>query len=261
MLSLRKLNVKRGYNTVINNISAHFTPGQFIALLGENGAGKSTLLSALCLDIPFQGEIQLFEQPLAQWSPERLALQRAVLPQQPISPAGLTVEELVCLSRFGYQERHETSVRIASHWLSALKLHEFAKRDLSQLSGGQLQRCHIARCLAQLDNRLATPKLLLVDEPTAALDVHQQHRCLQHIKAFANAGNLVIAVLHDLNLAALYADQVLLLDQGHISALGKPAQVLTEQPLTALYQTRMHVCHHPRLACPMIFSEPHTELL
>ncbi|MFN3901815.1 MAG: hemin ABC transporter ATP-binding protein, partial [Alishewanella aestuarii] len=67
--------------------------------------------------------------------------------------------------------------------------------------------------------------------------------------------------LHDLNLAALYADQVLLLDQGHISALGKPAQVLAEQPLTALYQTRMHVCQHPRLACPMIFSEPHTELL
>lgn len=261
MLSLHQLSVKRGHNTVINNISAHFIPGQFIALLGENGAGKSTLLSALCLDIPFQGEIQLFELPLAQWSAERLALQRAVLPQQPISPAGLTVEELVCLSRFGYQESHETSVRIANHWLSIFKLREFAKRDLGRLSGGQLQRCHIARCLAQLDNNLTTPKLLLLDEPTAALDVHQQHRCLQHIKAFAKAGNLVIAVLHDLNLAALYADQVLLLNQGQIRALGKPEQVLTEQPLTELYQTRMHVCRHPRLACPMIFSEPHTEIL
>ncbi|CAM5225936.1 Vitamin B12 import ATP-binding protein BtuD [Alishewanella longhuensis] len=107
----------------------------------------------------------------------------------------------------------------------------------------------------QGDNHLATPKLLLLDEPTAALDVHQQHRRLQQIKAFANASNLVIAVLHDLNLAALYADQVLLLDQGQISALVQtPERVLAEQPLSKLYQTKMHVCRHPRLACPMIFS-------
>ncbi|OZB42462.1 MAG: hypothetical protein B7X50_04040 [Alishewanella sp. 34-51-39] len=181
MLNLHQLSVKRGHNTVINNISAHFTPGQFIALLGENGAGKSTLLSAL-------------------------------------------------------------------------KLHEFAKRDLSQLSGGQLQRCHIARCLAQLDNSFATPKLLLLDEPTAALDVHQQHRCLQQIKAFANAGNLVLAVLHDLNLAALYADQVLLLDQGHISALGKPAQVshciIRPVPVTGTPSCGLRLFNHDRVRLP-----------
>lgn len=259
MLRLQGLKIHRGHKAVISGISADFAPGQFIALLGENGAGKSTLLSALCLDIPFQGEIQLFEQPLSQWSAGSLALQRAVLPQQPISPAGLTVAELVSLSRFGYQESLATSASIARKWLATLNLSELSGRDLSRLSGGQLQRCHIARCLAQLDNRLATPKLLLLDEPTAALDVHQQHRCLQQIKAFANAGNLVIAVLHDLNLAALYADQVLLLDQGQISALGTPERVLAEQPLSKLYQTKMHVCRHPRLACPMIFSEPHTE--
>lgn len=260
MLKLQELTVKRGHKTIIHRLTAHFTAGQFIALLGENGAGKSTLLNALCLDIPFQGEIQLFTQSLSDWSAERLALQRAVLPQQPVSPPGLTVEELVCLSRFGYQESRDTSSKIAQKWLAALQLSELSQRDLSHLSGGQLQRCHIARCLAQLDNQLSTPKLLLLDEPTAALDVHQQHRCLQQIKAFANAGNLVIAVLHDLNLAALYADQVLLLNQGQISALGSPEQVLAEQPLSQLYQTKMHVCRHPRLACPMIFSEPHTEL-
>ncbi|GHG71459.1 hemin import ATP-binding protein HmuV [Alishewanella longhuensis] len=260
MLKLQELKIKRGHKTVIDHIHAHFTPGQFIALLGENGAGKSTLLHALCLDIPFQGHISLFAQPLGSWSAERLAMQRAVLPQQPISPAGLTVEELVCLSRFGYREGLDTSAKIADKWLAALKLLELKGRDLSHLSGGQLQRCHIARCLAQLDNQLTTPKLLLLDEPTAALDVHQQHRCLQQIKTFATAGNLVIAVLHDLNLAALYADQVLLLDQGQISALGTPEHVLAEQPLSKLYQTKMHVCQHPRLACPMIFSEPHTEL-
>lgn len=260
MLKLNGLTVKRGPKTVIHGLNAHFASGQFIALLGENGAGKSTLLNALCLDIPFQGEIQLFAQPLSHWSAARLACQRAVLPQQPISPTGLTVTELVCLSRFGYQESSTTSSTIAKKWLAAFKLGALSERDLSQLSGGQLQRCHIARCLAQLDNNLTTPKLLLLDEPTAALDVHQQHRCLQQIKAFANAGNLVIAVLHDLNLAALYADQVLLLDQGQISALGSPERVLTEQPLSELYQTKMHVCRHPRLACPMIFSEPHTEI-
>ncbi len=261
MLKIQQLSVKRGNSLVIEALSADFAPGQFVALLGENGAGKSTLLSALCLDLPFQGQISLFEQPLTQWSAADLAQQRAVLSQQPISPAGLTVQELVCLSRFGYQESTEQSATIAEKWLNKLNLLDLQGRDLSRLSGGQLQRSHIARCLAQLDNTLSTPKLLLLDEPTAALDVHQQHRCLQQISAFAKAGNLVIAVLHDLNLAALYADQVLLLDQGHIRALGTPEQVLAEQPLTELYQTKMHVCRHPRLACPMIFSEPHTELL
>lgn len=260
MLKLNSVSIKRGANRIINGISAHFLPGHFVAVLGENGAGKSTLLNALCLDIPYQGEVLLFNKLLHHWSAEQLAQQRAVLPQQPVSPAGFSVQELVCLSRFGYQESTDTSNQIANKWLTALSLADLSQRDLSRLSGGQLQRCHIARCLAQLDNHLATPKLLLLDEPTAALDVHQQHRCLQQIKAFANAGNLVIAVLHDLNLAALYADQVLLLDQGQISVLGTPERVLAEQPLSTLYQTKMHVCRHPRLDCPMIFSEPHTEI-
>lgn len=260
MLKLNRLSVKRGNTSIINDLSAHFLPGQFVALLGENGAGKSTLLSALCLDLPYQGEVLLFDKPLNHWSARQLAQQRAVLPQQAISPAGLSVHELVSLSRFGYQESAETAANIANKWLAALKLADLSQRDLSRLSGGQLQRCHIARCLAQLDNSVPKPKLLLLDEPTAALDVHQQHRCLQQINAFAKAGNLVIAVLHDLNLAALYADQVLLLDQGQISALGKPEQVLAAQPLTQLYQTQMHVCRHPRLACPMIFSEPHSDI-
>jgi len=258
MLNLSHVSVKRNQHVILQDISLQFPAGQFVAILGENGAGKSTLLSAICDDIPWQGEITLDNIPLAQYSAKILANRRAVMTQQTIAPVGLSVTELVALSRYAYTESPQTSQHIALKWLEALQLGGLAKRDLQQLSGGQLQRTHFARCLAQLDNNSPTPKLLLLDEPTSALDIHHQHRCLHLAYEFAQAGNLVLAVMHDLNLAALYADHIILLDQGKLLAYGPPQQVLQAAELSRLYRTSMFVSAHPRLRCPIIFSEPHT---
>lgn len=257
MLNLNHVSVSRNQHVILQDISLQCAPGQFVAILGENGAGKSTLLSAICDDLPWQGEIILDNMPLAQYSAKILASRRAVMTQHTIAPVGLSVSELVALSRYAYAESSEASQHIALKWLEALQLESLAERDLHQLSGGQLQRTHFARCLAQLDNNNTAPKLLLLDEPTSALDVHHQHRCLHLAHQFAHAGNLVLAVMHDLNLAALYADQIVLLDQGQLLAYGPPQQILQATELSRLYRTSMFVSEHPRLRCPMIFSEPH----
>lgn len=264
VLSLQQVSVKRGQRCVLAGCNFDFKTGQFIAILGENGAGKSTLLQAIAGDLTYHGTMTYRGRELRQWSARELATERAVMEQQAYATAGLTVAELVALGRYARGEWHGESVAACKQaiapWLETFKLTALAQRELTELSGGELQRTHMARCLAQLDdgNQSATAKLLLLDEPTAALDVYHQHLSLQQAQAFARNGHLVIAIMHDLNLASVYADQVLLLQHGEPCACGRPTDVLQPQRLHELYNQPMHVSQHPQLGVPMIFSEPHT---
>lgn len=256
MLNLYDLSIRRGDKEVIQELSVELFSGQVVAILGENGAGKSTLIRAIAGDLDFSGHIQLQGNNLKRWSAAQLASVRAVMEQQFSPPPLMTVQELVALGRYIYSDSDAYTQQLARKWLDHVQLQEFADREVSSLSGGEQQRAQLARCLAQLDNTRPEPGVLLLDEPTSALDLYHQHHCLQQVRHFAQQGNLVIAVMHDVNLASLYADQILLLKQGRLVAQGNAQQVLQRAKLESVYQINMHISPHPTLEVPMVFSAP-----
>ncbi|MCG7560480.1 MULTISPECIES: heme ABC transporter ATP-binding protein [unclassified Pseudoalteromonas] len=260
MLECRNLTVTRAGKLVLTDLSLTLEAGQFIVLLGENGAGKSTLLSAICDDIPYQGAILWHGEPLNKHDAFTLATERAVLLQHNRVNFAFNTTELIAMGRYPYQESTAEQARVVDELIKQLALEELAGRDVTQLSGGEFQRAQFARCLAQLNahDPATRNKLMLLDEPTSALDLHHQHRVLSTAQRFAQQGNTVIAVLHDLNLASLYADRILLLDQGQIRSDGTPQDVLRLDVLQPIYQTGMQINLHPGYNIPMIFSEPLT---
>ncbi|GGD59529.1 heme ABC transporter ATP-binding protein [Lacimicrobium alkaliphilum] len=254
MLNLYDLSICRGGRKVIEDLSIELFSGQMVAILGENGAGKSTLIRAIAGDLAFSGHIQLQGRSLHKWSAAQLASVRAVMEQQFSPPPLMAVQELVALGRYIYRESDARTQQLVRKWLVHTQLQEFAHREVMSLSGGEQQRVQLARCLAQLDNAQPEPSVLLLDEPTSALDLYHQHQCLQQVRHFAQQGNLVIAVMHDVNLASLYADHILLLKQGRLIAQGSAQQVLQSSTLESVYQINMHISPHPTLEVPMVFS-------
>ncbi|MCO7186996.1 MULTISPECIES: heme ABC transporter ATP-binding protein [unclassified Pseudoalteromonas] len=260
MLECRNLSVARSGKPVLKELSFELHTDQFIVLLGENGAGKSTLLSAICDDIPYSGQILWHGHTLGTLDPLTLATQRAVLLQHNRVNFAFCTAELIAMGRYPYQESTAEQAAVVDKLITQLALEKLANREITQLSGGEFQRAQFARCLAQLNahDPKTRNKLMLLDEPTSALDLHHQHRVLSAAQRFARQGNTVIAVLHDLNLASLYADRILLLDNGQIRSDGPPQDVLRHEVLQPIYQTGMQINLHPGYNIPMIFSEPLT---
>ncbi|MCF6435837.1 heme ABC transporter ATP-binding protein [Pseudoalteromonas sp. MMG022] len=258
MLSCHNVSIERGCRAILNNINLRANNGELIVLLGENGAGKSTLLSAICNDISFSGQIKIDEQPIQSFDEQTLAQKRAVLLQNNRVNFSFSTEELIAMGRYPYHESIHEQTQVVEQLIAQLALEKLALRDVTALSGGEFQRVQFARCLAQLNAHKADTqgKLMLLDEPTSALDMHHQHLTLSKAKAFAKQGNIVIAVLHDLNLTSLYADRVLLLNKGQLCHDGTPQEVLQSSVLQPIYKTHMQITTHPSYQIPMIFSEP-----
>jgi iron complex transport system ATP-binding protein len=258
MLKCENLSIQRGSKAILSHIHFSAHQGELVVLLGENGAGKSTLLSAICGDIPFTGSIKLNDQPMQSLDEQTLATKRAVLLQNNRVNFSFSTNELIAMGRYPYHEPIAEQSRVVEQLITQLNLEKLAHRDVTALSGGEFQRIQFARCLAQLDAHKPDTqgKLMLLDEPTSALDMHHQHLTLSKAKAFAQQGNTVIAVLHDLNLTSLYADRVLLLSQGELSHDGSPQAVLQPSVLQPIYRTTMQITTHPTYQIPMIFSEP-----
>lgn len=241
-LSARGITVKLGGKTVLQHVDLPVKAGEVLALVGPNGAGKSTLLAALAGDIALQhGEILLAGEPLHRWKPEELALRRAVLLQQVQLSFPFNVLEVVQMGRAPWSntEVSENDDELVSAAMLATDVTDFASRKFSQLSGGEKARVALARVLAQDTN------VLMLDEPTAALDLRHQELVLQVARERAQSGRAVVVVLHDLNLAAGYADKVAVLEAGRLAALGTPEEVLTEELLSRVYQYSVDVMAHP----------------
>ncbi|MEU4272824.1 heme ABC transporter ATP-binding protein [Streptomyces sp. NPDC026092] len=245
----RGLRVGLGGREVLGGVDARVRAGEVLALVGPNGAGKSTLLGALAADLaPAGGEVRICDRPATGWSAPELALRRAVLPQAAALAFPFPVAEVVRMGRApwagtGYEEEDEAAVAEA---MAATEVAEFADRPFSALSGGERARVALARVLAQ---RTA---LLLLDEPTAALDLRHQELVLQVCRERAAAGVAVVVVLHDLGLAAAHADRVAVLHAGRIAADGPPAEVFDEELLSRVYRQPVDVLAHPRTGVPLV---------
>jgi iron complex transport system ATP-binding protein len=240
-LEFGDVGVRYGKRVVVDGFSATVAAGEWLGVIGPNGAGKSSLLRAVVGLVATSGTIRLGEQPLADVSARRRAQLIAYVPQEPLLPSDMTGFEYVLLGRapyvsyFGSETRHDREVAAAV--LDRLDLVAFADRPLGELSGGERQRLVIARALA------TEAPVLLLDEPTSALDIGHQQQALDLV-AELRAGGLhltVISAMHDLTLAGMYADRLILLHEGRTVSVGSAQEVLTETHLAAYYGVRARV--------------------
>jgi iron complex transport system ATP-binding protein len=252
LLRVRGLSVSLNGYQALQAIDLEAAPGQIVAVVGPNGAGKTTLIRAISGVIPAQaGAISIGGKDLAGLSTQERARHHAVVPQARELPPAFTVWQTVALGRTPHlgwlgrlQQEDEAFIQAT---LENVGLTGLADRTLEKLSSGEQQRVLIARALAQ------NASLLLLDEPTAHLDLHHQSGILQLIRALAQAQNLaVVMVLHDLNLVAHFADHVAVIVAGKLFASGAPGEALAEKTLAAAYQTPIRVLHPPGETHPII---------
>ncbi|WP_406305400.1 heme ABC transporter ATP-binding protein [Streptomyces sp. NBC_00885] len=249
LVEARGLHVRLGQREVLGGVDLAAHPGEVLALVGPNGAGKSTMLAALAADLPAaRGELRIAGRPAAELSAPELALRRAVLPQSATLSFPFPVEDVVRMGRAPWagtalEEQDDAAVAEA---MAATEVADFAARPFSALSGGERARVALARVLAQ------RAPLLLLDEPTAALDLRHQELVLRVCRERAAAGDAVVVVLHDLGLAAAYAHRVAVLHAGRIAAEGPPATVLDDAMLSRVYRQPVEVLAHPRTGAPLV---------
>lgn len=239
-LQCQNLRIMAGRRTLLDDMSVTLRPGRFTAILGPNGAGKSTLLSLLSAQRrPDAGQVLLDGQPLTALSAHALALRRAVMPQESAVAFDFTVREVAELGRYPHRQNPaQDEDTIVAQALAATDMATLAARIFNTLSGGEKARVHLARALAQIWGPLpdGAARWLLLDEPTAALDLAHQHQALRLMRGWAHTqGCGVVAVLHDLNLALRYADDVLLLAQGDAVCHGAVAEVLTAERIARVW--------------------------
>ena len=261
MLQARDIRVDLGQTTVLHGISLSVAPGEVVAVLGPNGAGKSTLLAVLSGALsPRTGTASLENRLLSKWSPQALARKRAVLPQHSELAFSFRVLEVVLLGRSPHAgiSSRENDLTVATAALMEAESGHLADRIYTTLSGGERQRVQLARILAQVDlpatNGLSGDRYLLLDEPTANLDLAHQHATLETARRAAERGIGVLAILHDINLAAMYANRIVILHGGHLVAEGAPDDVLTEAMVNRTFALSVSVTRHPTRGCPHVIA-------
>jgi len=251
MLKIQNLSVSYGPRHILHDISLNVQTGEVLALIGPNGAGKSTLIRAASGVIPYEGHVRTNGDDFITLTPMQRAKYIATVPQAVSMPPAYTVWETVLLGRTPYlgflgqpSQKDEEVARQSLQRVSALP---FADRRVGELSGGEQQRVLLARALCQ-----STP-ILLLDEPTAHLDLQYQVGLLELVTELAHKDKLAVLVaLHDLNLAAHYADRIALMVAGEIKAEGKPEQVLRSDLIAEAYCLPVRVVKHPFLDIPLV---------
>jgi iron complex transport system ATP-binding protein len=254
MLKIQNLSVDYGSRRILHDVSLEVQSGEVLALIGPNGAGKSTLVRAVSGVIPYMGHVRTNGDDFASFSTLQRAQYVATVPQAVTLPPAFTVWETVLLGRTPYlnflgqpSQKDEEIVRQSLGRVSALPL---ADRRVGELSGGEQQRVLLARALCQ-----STP-ILLLDEPTAHLDLQYQVNLLELVHELAHKDNLAVLVaLHDLNLAAHYADRIALMVAGNIKAIGRPKEVLQPELISEAYCLPVQVVKHPFLDIPLVLPE------
>lgn len=239
MLRLKIEQHRRGGRDLLKEIELSFPAGQFSVILGPNGAGKTTLLKLISGQEPVQrGSVTLADQPLAQIDLLQRARQMAMLTQEHPLNFPFTALDVVKMGCHPLGISPDEAEEKARHLLTVMELAELSKRNYLTLSGGEKQRVQLARVLAQLGEE---SQVLLLDEPLSGMDLRHQHLTLAYLRAQAKQGLTVIAVLHDPVLAARYADRLVLLKQGRLSAEGKVDEVWQSDTLSALYDLPLQV--------------------
>lgn len=248
-VEVRGLSVQLGGTQVLSHVDVDVRHGELVALVGPNGAGKSTLLGAIAGDVPSQGgSVCIDGRVLTDWGPREMAMRRAVLLQRIEITFPFRVIDVVRMGRApwaGTTLEDEDEDRVATA-MAQTDVTELSTREYPSLSGGERSRAALARVLAQGTG------ILLLDEPTAALDVHHQELVMAVARERAVSGAAVVVVAHDLGMAAAWADRVVVLDRGTVAGDGPPGTIMSEELLSRVYHHAVEVLLHPRTGLPLI---------
>ncbi len=243
------VSVVLGGREVVQDVDLVVRHGELVALVGPNGAGKSTLLGALAGDLaPSTGVASIDGRPVQRWAVRELAMRRSVLLQRIEISFPFRVLDVVRMGRAPWagttaEDEDERAVATA---MEETDVSDLADREYPSLSGGERARAALARVLAQ------GTAILMLDEPTAALDLHHQELVMGMARRRAADGGAVVVVAHDLLLAAAWAHRIVMLDRGRVVADGSPREVLTEELLSRVYRTPVEVLTHPRSGLPIV---------
>jgi iron complex transport system ATP-binding protein len=252
MIDIRAVSLQYGACQVIKQVSVQIEQGEFFIIIGPNGAGKTTLLKALSgLHPLIEGDIHIRQRPIADYAKKELARTLALVPQHVNSDFPFTVAETVLMGRYPHlgllAVEGKRDLELAEQAMEFTEVMHLAERRLGQLSGGERQRVIIARAICQQS------KILLLDEPTASLDPAHQLRIMDLMERLRHKEQItVVMVSHDLNLAATYADRLMLLKEGVVEKVGTPRQVLTREQLSQSYGCSLLVDENPLLGTPRV---------
>ncbi len=236
-------------SVLVRDVDLTVSSGEVLGVVGPNGAGKSTLLRMLSGEQPpTAGDVLVDGEPISSYRAERLALRRAVLPQHTVLQFAFRTLDVVLMGRYP----HRQSTRVHDREVAAAAMEEtdtghLADRTFPTLSGGEQSRVALARVLAQ------EAPIVMLDEPTGSLDLRHQELVMSTLRGLAGEGAAVLAILHDLNLAARYADRVALMSHGSIRAVAPTREVMHADLLSEVYAHPIGVVPHPHFDCPFIF--------
>ncbi|REC79031.1 heme ABC transporter ATP-binding protein [Chryseobacterium elymi] len=254
MIKAHQINYLHKDFHILEGVDVSLGYGEFLAIVGPNGAGKSSLLSVLANEIR-QGkqEVLFKEKSISDWEVKVLSQHKSKFSQHNSNEIPLDVKDVVMMGRYPYfdsQPRKE-DLEAANKLMYETDVYHLKDREYNTLSGGEKQRVHLSRVMAQLENEIAH-KLVFLDEPLNNLDIKHQYKALEIIKNFTKKANSAIVVLHDLNLAAQFADKILLMKSGKVSAYGTPQEVFTAETISQAYNFPCTICGHPITNNPMI---------
>ena len=265
MLKVQNIHFRISPSLALTDISFNAQPGELVAILGANGAGKSTLLKIITGSVKMNsGNVFVKELPITYWQSKDLAKFTAVMQQQNQLHLPFTVFEVVMMGRYPHFKTKETQndEAIVEEVLVKTGIQKLRNRNYLTLSGGEQQRVHLARVLAQISgNKNEEPRYLFMDEPSNNLDIRHQHGALNIAKEFAQEGNCVIAVLHDLNLALQYADKIALLKNGMMKGFGTCADIMTDESISDVYDLPLSIFHPPAGRHPMVMPAGNNVLI
>lgn len=254
MLKADQIQYKHKEFFILDEVNVSLEYGEFLAIVGPNGAGKSSLLSILANEIKQEKQKILFkDKNIRDWEVRELSMNKAKFSQHNSNEIPLQVKDVVMMGRYPYfdsQPRKEDFEAMNKH-LYETDVYHLKDREYSTLSGGEKQRVHLSRVMAQVENEIEK-KLIFLDEPLNNLDVKHQYKALEIIKKFTRNLNSAIVVLHDLNLAAQFADKILLMKSGKVSAYGTPEEVFTAENISKAYNFPCTIFENPVNANPMI---------
>ena len=257
MIEAKNITVAIESKKLLDYVSLSLQAGEVLIVIGQNGAGKSTLRKVLSGDLqPTSGEVWMNNRLLSAWTLPERARVRAVLPQDSALSFPFTVLEVVLMGRAPHVSGAESKrdYEIARRALEAVEAAHLEDRIYPTLSGGERQRVHLARVLAQIWESVGSTqtRCLLLDEPISNVDIAHQHQILRIARNLAKQQVAVLVILHDLNLAAQYADKIAMLKNGRIIALDVPDRILTEELIQETFGVAVGVIKHPYLNCPLI---------
>jgi heme transport system ATP-binding protein len=255
-LIARNVSVHLAGFDLLSDIEVVVAPGQVTAIVGPNGAGKSSLLRVITGELPATfGEVRLNQRRFQEWQPEKRGRHLAVLPQLMPLNFPFTAAEVVALGRIPHNTGRERDRNIVDAALKRVDASYLVKRFYTQMSGGEKQRVQLARVLAQIWEPVEDgPRYLVLDEPTSAFDLSHQQMTLEIVREFADQGVGILMVLHDLNLAARCADNLVVLTCGRVAAQGSPKEVLTEELVASVFNVSVMISEHPVTKKPLVIA-------